>query len=115
MGQKVAGTCYIKVDGSQLIITGGVEAPLSKVKRETIAPGFFKEEDRIPFLKVDAVKVPGFPFEKITNGTNMTVTAEFKDGSSYVLSGAYTVDDVNVTADDGKVSLNFEGSSGDWQ
>lgn len=115
MGQKVAGTCYIKVDGAQLVITGGVEAPLSKVKRETIVPGHFKEEDRTPFLKVDAVKTPKFPFEKITSGTNMTVTAEFKDGSSYVLSGAYTVDDVNVTADDGKVSLNFEGVSGDWQ
>ncbi|MEN5236605.1 phage tail tube protein [Pseudomonas sp. TWI923] len=115
MGQKVAGTCYIKVDGAQLVITGGVEAPLSKVKRETIVTGYFKEEDRTPFLKVDAVKVPGFQFEKITSGANMTVTAEFKDGSSYVLSGAYTVDDVNVTADDGKVPLNFEGSSGDWQ
>lgn len=115
MGQKVAGTCYIKVDGSQLVVTGGVEAPLSKVKRETVTPGYFKEEDRAPFLKVDAVKTSGFPFAKITEGTNMTVTAEFKDGSSYVLSGAYTVDDVNVTADDGKVSLNFEGVSGDWQ
>lgn len=116
MGQKVAGTCYIKVDGVQLVITGGVEVPLSKVKRETIAPGgYFREEDRTPFTKVDAVKTPGFPFEKITSGTNMTITSEFKDGSSYVLSGAYTVDDVNVTADDGKVSLNFEGVSGDWQ
>ncbi|HGM5579288.1 TPA: phage tail tube protein [Pseudomonas putida] len=115
MGQKVAGTCYIKVDGSQLVVTGGVEAPLSKVKRETIIKGYFKEEDRAPFLKVDAVKVPGFPFAKIAEAINMTVTAEFKDGSSYVLSGAYLVDDMNVTGDDGKVSLNFEGVSGDWQ
>ncbi len=115
MGQKVAGTCYIKVDGEQLVISGGVEAPLTKVKRETIVPGYFKEEDRTPFLKVDAVKTPGFPMNKLGNGTNMTVTAEFKDGSSYVLSGAYLVDDVNVTGDDAKVSLNFEGISGDWQ
>ncbi|MCE4058457.1 phage tail tube protein [Pseudomonas sp. Au-Pse12] len=115
MGQKVAGTCYIKVDGDQLVITGGVEAPLSKVKRETIIKGYFKEEDRTPFLKVDAVKTPNFPVAKLSGGTNMTVTAEFKDGSSYVLSGAYLVDDVNVTGDDGKVSLNFEGIAGDWQ
>lgn len=115
MGQKVAGTCYVKVDGDQLVITGGVEAPLSMVKRETIVPGYFKEEDRAPFLKVDAVKTPGFPMKKLANGTSMTITAEFKDGTSYVLSGAYLVDDVNVTADDGKVSLNFEGISGDWQ
>ncbi|QXH53203.1 phage tail tube protein [Pseudomonas fakonensis] len=115
MGQKVAGTCYIKVDGTQLVITGGVEVPVSKVKRETVTAGYFKEEDRIPFTKVDAVKAPGTDWDKITNGTNMTITSEFKDGSSYVLSGAYAVDDVNVTADDGKVPLNFEGVSGDWQ
>ncbi|MEE3637103.1 phage tail tube protein, partial [Pseudomonas sp. AL 58] len=55
MGQKVAGTCYIKVDGEQLTITGGVEVPLSKFKRETIATGVFKEEDLTPYVAVDAV------------------------------------------------------------
>ncbi len=115
MGQKVAGTCYIKVDGSQLVITGGVEVPVSKVKRETIVKGFYKEEDVTPFTKVDAVKTPGMDLAKITEGTNMVVTTEFKDGSSYVLSGAYVVDDATLTADDGKLSLRFEGISGDWQ
>lgn len=115
MGQAVAGTCYIKVDGSQLVITGGVEAPVSKVKRETIRPGFFKEEDVNPFLKVDAVKTPGLDLAKITSGTNMTVTAEFKDGSVYVLSGAYVVDDPAVNGDDAKIPLKFEGINGDWQ
>lgn len=115
MGQKVAGTCYLKIDGEQIVITGGVECPLSKVKRETITPGFFKEEDLAPFINVDALKTPGFPHQKIANATDMTITAEFKDGSSYVLSGAYAVDEIKVTADDGKVSLKFEGVSGDWQ
>lgn len=115
MGQKVAGTCYIKVDGEQLVITGGVECPISKVKRETIVKGYFKEEDLVPSIKVDAVKTPGLDISKITTGTNMTVTAEFKDGSSYVLSGAYMVDDAMVSGDDGKLSLKFEGINGDWQ
>lgn len=115
MGQKVAGTCYIKVDGDQLTVTGGVEVPLSKYKRETIIKGYFKEEDLTPFVKVDVVKTPRFPMAKLQNNTNMTITVEFKDGSSYVLSGAYLVDEVKVTGDDGKVSLNFDGIAGDWQ
>ncbi|MCD5980514.1 phage tail protein [Pseudomonas sp. S25] len=115
MGQKVAGTCYIKVDGDQLVITGGVEVPGSKVKRETVVKGYFKEEDVTPFVKVDAIKTPGMDMSKITEGTNMTITAEFKDGTSYVLSGAYAVDDVTYTGDDGKLSLKFEGIEGDWQ
>lgn len=115
MGQKVAGTCYIKVDGDQLVITGGVEVPYSDVKRETVVKGYFKEEDVTPFIKVDALKTPGLDRSKITKGTNMTVTAEFKDGTSYVLSGAYAVDDITFNGDDGKLSLKFEGTSGDWQ
>ncbi|MCF5500925.1 phage tail tube protein, partial [Pseudomonas syringae] len=46
MGQKVAGTCYIKVDGTQLTIIGGGEAPLMNVKRETVFPGYYKEIDK---------------------------------------------------------------------
>ncbi|QZP28750.1 phage tail tube protein [Pseudomonas mosselii] len=41
MGQKVAGTCFVKVDGDQLVITGGVECPLSDTKRETIMPALY--------------------------------------------------------------------------
>lgn len=115
MGQKVAGTCFIKVDGDQLVITGGVEAPLSAVKRETIVLGHYKEEDLIPYVIVDAVKTANFPRAKLVAGISMTVTAELADGSVYVLSGAYLVDDTKVTGDDAKVSLKFEGIQGDWQ
>ncbi|UVL54724.1 phage tail tube protein [Pseudomonas sp. B21-035] len=115
MGQKVAGTCYIKVDGEQLTITGAVECPLSDVKRETIVRGHYKEEDLIPYISVDAVKTRNFPRAKLVNGTNMTITAELADGSSYVLSGAYLVDEAKVTGDDAKAPLKFEGIAGDWQ
>lgn len=115
MGQKVAGTCYIKVDGTQLVITGGVEVPLNKVKRETIVKGYFKEEDVIPFTKVDAVKAKGTDWAKIASGENITVVSEFPGGSAYVLSGAYVVGDLNVTGDDAKVSIEFNGIEGDWQ
>ncbi|MCE1119107.1 phage tail tube protein [Pseudomonas sp. NMI795_08] len=115
MGKKVAGTCFIKVDGEQLVITGGVECPLSDKKRETITRGYFKEEDLIPYTAVDALKTPNFPLAKLTAGINMTVTSEFPDGSVYVLSGAYLVDETKVTGDDAKVPLKFEGIQGDWQ
>ena len=48
MGKKVAGTAYIKVDGMQLTVTGGAEAPLMDKKRETVYPGYYKEEELAP-------------------------------------------------------------------
>ncbi len=115
MGKKVAGTCYVKVDGNQLVLSGAVEAPLNKVTRETIVKGYYKEEDAVPFLKVEALGVKESDFQSIAAGTNMTVTAEFANGSVYTLSGAYIIGEANYSSDEGKVSLEFNGTEGDWQ
>lgn len=115
MGQLVAGTAYVKVDGTQLTITGGAEAPLMKVKRETVYPGFYKEEELAPYLKMTTIFEAGFPLKTLTNGRDMTVTCEFKNGRVYVLSGAYLVDEPSAKGDDGTVELQFDGVNGSWQ
>ena len=115
MGQRVAGTCYIKVDGAQLTITGGLEAPLMNVKRETVTPGFYKEEQLAAYLKVTAVHTPDFPLDKLVSGTDMTITGEFNNGKVYVLSGAYLVDEPVSSGDDGTIELQFDGGKGVWQ
>lgn len=115
MGQKVAGTCYIKVDGVQLVLTGGGEAPLSDKKRETVVTGYFKEEDLPPYLKFTAVLTPDFPRKKLVDGTDMTVTCEFKNDTVYVLSGGYLVDEPSANGDDGTIELQFDGNKGVWQ
>lgn len=114
MGQKVAGTSYVKVDGQQLVIAGNIEAPLNDKKRETITKGYFKEEEVVPFTSGEFVIPKGMDTQKIMNGTNMTVTTEFANGKTYVLSGAYVVDDANLGSDEGKSSIRFEGTEGDW-
>lgn len=114
MGQKTAGTCYVKADGVALTVTGGCEAPVTEVVRETIVNGFFSEKDRTPYVKVDAVHTPGFPLDKLAKGENMTVTCEFKNGKTYVLSGAYIVGEPASAGDDGKISLEFHGIKGEW-
>lgn len=115
MGQKVAGTAYVKVDGTQLTITGGAEAPLMEVKRETVYPGFYKEEELAAYLKMTAIVEAGFPIKALANGRDMTVTCEFNNGRVYVLSGAYLVDEPSFKADDGTVELQFDGIKGIWQ
>ncbi|MCS4258732.1 tail tube protein [Pseudomonas protegens] len=115
MGQLVAGTVYVKVDGAQLTVTGGAEAPLMAVKRETVVPGFYKEEDLPAYLKVTAVLAPDLDFKKIANGRDMTVTSEFKNGKVYVLAGAYLVGEPSYKGDDGTAEFEFNGIKGTWQ
>ncbi len=114
MGQKVAGTSYVKVDGIQMVVAGNIEAPLGKVKRETIVKGYYKEDDAVPFVSGEYVIPKGLDIDKIMSGTNMTITTEFANGKVHTLSGAYVVDDTNVGSDEGKASIKFEGNEGDW-
>jgi len=115
MGKKVAGTVYAKVDGSQLTVTGGVECPLSDKKRETVAPGFYKEEDLAPYVKLNAVDDPDLPIKQLVEGTNQTLTVEFGNGRVYVLSGAYLVGEPSAKGDDGTIDFEWNGVKGVWQ
>ena len=115
MGKKVAGTAYVKVDGTQLTITGGMEAPLMDEKRETVYPGFYKAEKIPPYLKMTAIHDPDLPIKKLTDGTDMTVTGEFANGKVYVLSGAYLVGEPASKGDDGTIEFEFNGIKGVWQ
>ena len=118
MAERVAGTCYIKVDGEQLEISGNVQYPLSKTKKEAIegingSPGY-KETTIIPYLNVDAILTPDFPREKLVSGSDMTITAEFANGQVYTLMGAYLADEPQADAIEGTVSLSFKGRDKNW-
>lgn len=119
MGKRVAGTVYIKVDGQQLEVSGGVEVPIGDKTRETVmgvnAPAGFKETARTPSLKLSAIFRDDFPMDLITENTDMTITAEMPAGQVYTLSGAYLVGEATAKADDGTIDLEFEGTRGQWQ
>ena len=115
MGKKIAGTVYVKVDGGQLTVTGGVECPLSESKRETIAPGFFKEEDLHAYIKLSAVDDPELPIKQIMAATNSTITAELANGRVFVLSGSYVVGEPASKGDDGTIDFEWNGVKGVWQ
>lgn len=66
---KIGGTCYFKVDGQQLSMTGGIEVPMNtKVNDDVIGlDGSVdrKETHRAPYVK-GTYKVPkDFPSAKL--------------------------------------------------
>ena len=119
MAKRVAGICYIKVDGEQLEVEGGVECPLNDVARETVmslsGPAGYKETALTQYVKLSAIFVEGFPMAKLREGVDMTITAELANGKVYTLSGAYLVGETSVKGDEGKIELEFNGNKGAWQ
>ena len=118
MAKRIAGVCYVKADGKQFDVAGGLECPLSDVKRETIAavtgPSGYKETALTPYVKIQANFTDDFPIDVIRSATTLVVTAEFANGKVYTLSDAYVVGEPSVKNDDGQAELTFEGMKGVW-
>lgn len=116
---RIAGMCYLKVDGQQLSLTGGIEVPMNTTVRDDVI-GLagdidFKETWRAPYTK-GTFKVPkAFPVSKIISSTDMTITSELANGQVYVLSGAWLSGEANHNAEEGTVDLEFHGTEGFYQ
>jgi hypothetical protein len=116
---KIAGTCYIKADGEQFEVSGGVEVPVMNVKREAVMSlggvSGFKETANKPFIKFTGNVPKEFPIAKLQESTDMTITAELANGTVYTLSGAFVEGEPSIKADEGTVDLEFAGMKGIWQ
>lgn len=117
MGKKIAGTCYVKVDGQQLELQGNLEFPMAKVTRESMSstggPVGFKETVNVPYIAGDFIVTADFPTSTLVESEAMTITAECANSMVYTLSDAYLVGDAAFKPVDGTVSLRFEGLDGD--
>ncbi|WP_207458655.1 phage tail tube protein [Azospirillum sp. SYSU D00513] len=113
MGKKVAGTCYLKVDGTQYALRGGLTVSPDAFEREGIAgmDGVhgYKETPRVPSIAADLTDTDGLSLERLLAITNATVTAELANGKTYVLREAWTKGAHELDAAEGQVSVTFEG------
>lgn len=119
MAKRIAGVCYVKLDGAQLTIKGGLEAPIASSKREGVmaadGPAGFKETPVQPYVKVTALFTDDFPKSAVQKGTDMTITAEFANGGVYTLSGAHLANEAPAKGEEGEIELEFHGQDGTWQ
>lgn len=119
MGQKIAGTCYVKIDGDQLLLKGGIEVPINKVKREIVMannkPAGFKETPQEPYIKGTFIMGLGFPLAKLRDSTEMTITAELVNGTVYTLSQAWLDGEATLKTEDGEIDMEFKGMDGVFQ
>ena len=113
MAQRIAGICFVKVDGAQFEIAGDIEIPLIEFKREAVmgltGPAGYKETAVEPYVKVKALFTPDFPIN-----TTLTVTAELANGVVYTLSNAFVRGEPKAKPVEGEIELEFSGSLGQW-
>lgn len=118
MADLIAGVCYVKVDGEQLLLKGSLSCTVSDETREAvIANGRvvgYKTTPEAPTITGNFVVDSKFPLDKLKNGTDMTVIAEYANGRTFTLGGAFITDAIQVGGDDSDTTLTFVGESGKW-
>lgn len=119
MAGRIAGTAYVKADGIQFEVKGGLEIPISKVTREAVMSltgvAGFKETAQRPYIKITACFTRDFPIQTLALGQNMTVTAELANGKTYTLAGAFLEGETVSNGEEGTAELEFSGMTGVWQ
>jgi hypothetical protein len=113
MAQRIAGVCYVKVDGAQLAARGNwMVSPLT-VQRAGIAgqDGIhgYSEEPKIPYIEGDVSTMVEGRVEELTAVTDSTVTIELANGTTYTLRNAWFSGDLTINAKDGSYKVKFEG------
>ena len=116
---REAGTLYIKVDGEQFSISGSVEVPVSTRQNEPMIDVAgnvvgYKTTYIAPYISATVFFTRDFPLDKVVNGTDMTVTAEFENGKVYTLSDAFWTGETPVNIDEGTVPIRLSGKKGIW-
>ena len=117
MGKKLAGTCFVKVNGQQLELQGNIEFPLTSVQRETMLSTTgvvgYKETVVAQYVSGDFIVPAGFPIEDIKENTAQTITVECANGMVYTLSDAYVTDVIAYKPVDGTLTIKWEGTNGE--
>ncbi|MGX9966068.1 phage tail tube protein [Roseomonas sp. F4] len=110
---RKAGTAYVKVDGIQLALQGGLTINFGTVVREPMmgmdGPHGFKETPMMPSIEASFTKGPEISLATLSSITDSTVTAECTDGTVFVLSEAFQSGELAFNAAEGTYSATFHG------
>jgi hypothetical protein len=117
MANRIAGVCYLKVDGAQYALRGALTVSPDSFEREGVAGmdgvhGYI-ERPRVPFITADLTDTAGLSLEALQAVTDATITVELANGKTYLLRNAWTAEARELNAADGQVSVRFEGKKGE--
>lgn len=110
---RIAGTAYLNVDGTDYLLRGNFEYTPSPVKRESIA-GMDKvhgyiEKPNVPHISCTITDAGTLSITDLNGMTNVTVVCELANGKTITGRNMWTVDEQTGKAEDGTVEVRWEG------
>ncbi len=113
MGQRIGGVLNFTIDGQQYAARGNFEVVPSSVKREGVAGQDcvhgYVETPIVPSIKGDLTTTQGLSLEQLEGITNSTIQCTLANGTTYVLSQAWTTSAFAISTAEGKFAAEFQG------
>ena len=115
MAERIAGTCFFKVDGTQVQVAGDitVDPLLAERTGQVGLSGIagFKEMPRVPSIEVEFFVTRGTNWEQLVGTVDGTTTAELANGQVWSLRNSWLSGAPTLNADESKTTFKFEGES----
>jgi hypothetical protein len=112
--KRIAGTCYLLVNGVQQSLGATMTLGVSSVTREDVVglsgPVGVKEMAVRPYLEAEIIKTPGMRLTDLEKVMDATITAELADGTTAILYNACQIGDLEYAAADGTITERWSGS-----
>lgn len=117
MAGRIAGVCYIKVDGQQYDLRGNLIVSISPTERSGVAGmdgvhGFI-ETPRVPFIAGNFSDTNELSINDLDAIENATITVELANGKAYILREAWTKSAHEIDGTQGQIAVRFEGTGGE--
>lgn len=110
---RLAGTAYLSVDGTNYMLAGDFGYSASKVKRETLTGQDrvhgYSEKPTAGLMSATLRDAGGLSVAAFNAMTNVTVTAELANGKTIIGRNMWTVDAQEVKTAEGTFEVKWEG------
>ncbi len=117
MTVAIAGTAYVRVDGTQYDLRGNCKVNIAPFTREGIV-GLdrvhgYSQKPALPYFEMELSDSATVSLETLHNITSATITLELINGKTYALREAWCANNPELAIDDGMFTIRFEGKSGE--
>lgn len=117
MGNRIAGTIAIQVNGEVYDAVGAFTYNLGAPKREMLVGADrvhgYKEQPQIPFIEGEFRDSSSIDLGVLTSIVDATVTVKLANGKTFMLRNACWASEGDVETEEAKIKVRFEGMSGE--
>jgi hypothetical protein len=112
---RLAGTCYLSVDGASFMLAGDFSYKVSGFSRETLkgqdGVHGYSETPQPGYIAATIRDSKGLSISDINAMTNVTVVAELANGKTIIGSKMWTTEQQEAKATDATIEVKWEGAS----